>query len=55
MEQTVLTNHQQTVLKLVAKVRRVEALPRMIKPLDKDELRRFFTEEVKKLSPSIFL
>lgn len=39
----------------LAKVRRVAGLPRMVKPLDKEELRRFFTEEAKKLSPSIFL
>lgn len=39
----------------LAKVRRVNGLPRMLKPLDKEELRRFFTEEAKKLSPSIFL
>ena len=39
----------------LAKVRRIEALPRMIKPLTKEELRQFFTEEAKKLSPSILL
>lgn len=39
----------------LAKVRRIEGLPRMVKSLNKEELREFFTEEAKKLSPSIFL
>ena len=37
----------------MGKVRRVEALPKMLKPLKLDELKAFFTEQAKKLSPEI--
>ena len=37
----------------LAKVRRIEALPRMIKPVTIKDLKHFFAEEAKKLSPSV--
>lgn len=37
----------------LAKVRRIEALPKMLKPLTIDELKNFFSQEIKKLSPEI--
>ena len=37
-----------------AKVKRVEALPKMIHPVTKEELKMFFGELAKKLSPEIF-
>lgn len=36
------------------KVRRIEALPRMILPLTKEELKSFFLEQVKMLAPEVF-
>lgn len=37
----------------LAKVRRIEALPKMIAPLSIDELKVFFTEQAKKISPQV--
>lgn len=37
----------------LAKVRRIEALPKMLKPLTIDELKDFFSHQIKKLSPEI--
>lgn len=37
----------------LAKVQRIEALPKMIKPLTIETLKKFFTEEAKKLAPEI--
>jgi len=37
----------------LAKVRRIEALPKMLKPLTIEELKEFFSQEIKKLSPEI--
>ena len=37
----------------LSKVRRVEILPKMVKPLTIDDLKNFFSEEVKKISPEI--
>lgn len=37
----------------LSKVRRVEALPKMIKPLTIEELKEFFSSEIKKLSSEI--
>ncbi len=37
----------------LAKVRRVEALPKMLKPLTIDELKNFFSQEIKKFSSEI--
>ena len=37
----------------LAKVKRVEALPRMIKPLTTDELRAFFTNQARQLLPNV--
>ena len=37
-----------------AKVKRVEALPQMISPITKEELKKFFQDLAKKLSPEIF-
>lgn len=38
----------------LAKVRRIEALPKMIKPVTIEELKNFFAELIKGLSPEIF-
>lgn len=38
-----------------AKVRSVEALPKMIKPLTVAELKQFFSDEARKLAPEIFI
>ena len=66
MEQTILTPWHQSVLKLVsqkpelanfylslAKVKRIEALPRMIKQLTIEELRTFFTAQARQLKPAV--
>ena len=37
-----------------AKVKRIEALPQMISPITKEELKKFFEDLAKKLSPEIF-
>ncbi len=37
----------------LAKVRRIKALPKIIKPLTTDELKEFFSQQIKKLSPEI--
>jgi len=37
----------------LAKVRRIEGLPKMLKPLTIDELKSFFSQQIKKLSPEI--
>ena len=37
----------------LSKVKRIEALPKMLKSLSVDELKDFFTQEAKKLSPEI--
>ncbi len=37
----------------LSKVKRIEALPKMLKPLSVEELKNFFTQEAKKLSPDI--
>lgn len=39
----------------LAKVRRIETLPKMLKPLTVEELKAFFTEKVKELSPNVLL
>jgi len=39
---------------LCARVRRIEALPRLLLPLSLDELKSFFTERAKELTPNIF-
>ncbi|MBI1984598.1 MAG: nucleotidyl transferase AbiEii/AbiGii toxin family protein [Candidatus Wildermuthbacteria bacterium] len=39
----------------LAKVRRIEALPKMIKPLAIEELKTFFANKAKELSPNILL
>lgn len=38
----------------LAKVRRIVSLPRMIKPITVEELKDFFGEQIKKLSPEVF-
>lgn len=38
----------------LAKVKRIEALPRMVKSLTVEELKRFFTEQARTLKPNIF-
>ena len=37
----------------LTKVRRIGALPKMLKPLTTDELKEFFSQQIKKLSPEI--
>ena len=37
----------------LAKVRRIEALPKILKPLTVDELKNFFSQQIKKLSSEI--
>lgn len=37
----------------LTKVRRIEALPKMLKPLTIDELKNFFSQQIKNLSPEI--
>lgn len=37
----------------LAKVRRIETLPKMIKPLTIDELKNFFSQQIKKLSSEV--
>lgn len=37
----------------LSKVKRIEALPRMVKPLTTDELRAFFTNQAKQLLPNV--
>jgi len=39
----------------LAKVRRIETLPRMTKPLTIEELKTFFTNKVKELAPNVLL
>ncbi|MFA5946232.1 MAG: nucleotidyl transferase AbiEii/AbiGii toxin family protein [Patescibacteria group bacterium] len=39
----------------LAKVSRVEALPKMLKPLTVPELKRFFSERARELAPSVLL
>lgn len=39
----------------LAKVKRVEALPKMIKPLTIAELKQFFSDEARELAPEIFI
>ncbi len=39
----------------LAKAKRIEALPQMIRPVTKEELKMFFGELAKKLSPDIFI
>ena len=39
----------------LAKVKRVEALPKMIKPLTVAELKQFFSERARELAPDIFI
>ena len=38
----------------LAKVKRIEALPRMVKPVTIDELKTFFTDQARHLRPRIF-
>ena len=37
----------------LSKVKRIEALPRMVKPLTVEELRTFFSEQARQLMPSV--
>lgn len=37
----------------LSKVKRIEALPKLLKPLSVEELKDFFTQETKKLSPEV--
>lgn len=37
----------------LAKVRRIEALPKMLKPLTTNELKNFFSQQIKNLSPEV--
>ena len=50
-----LTVEPVTIGSEFAKVRNVTHLPRMIKPLTVDELKSFFMEQVKGLTPNIFI